>query len=138
MAEIPKEVESLLEDPKLRDELLRAMLLNKNPSLKFETDKVKGQLEDLRSRKKNLDETVDFKVGDIVIWKDKLKNKNFPLHGQPAIVMEIYDQPLFDQSAQIGSHIFREPHDIVLGLIMENGDFLTFHYDKRRFKKYDK
>lgn len=134
---LSKEVNSLIEDPKLRDELLRAMLLNKNPSIKFDKEKVKSQIEDLTFRKESLDDDEYFTLGDIVVWKERMKNKNFPLHGQPAIVIEVLDEPVYDRTAQIGSHIFNEPHDLLLGLIMDNGDFLTFHYDKRRFKKLE-
>ncbi|PTB96463.1 hypothetical protein C9994_07265 [Marivirga lumbricoides] len=137
MSELSPDVEKLIQNPKVRDELLKSLLLSKGTSIKFEKDKVQSQVEDLRYRKSKLEEEIDYAAGDIVVWKDKLKNKNFPLHGQPAIVIEVLDQPRYDDSAQIGSHIFKEPHDLILGLIMENGDFLTFHFDKRRFKKYN-
>jgi hypothetical protein len=135
MAELSPDVEKLIQNPKLRDELLKTMLLSKNTGVRFDKEKVEEQINDLKNRKDSLSSKIDFTVGDIVVWKDKLKNKNFPLHGQPAIVIQILDSPLYDNTAQIGSHIYREPHDLILGVIMDNGDFLTFHFDKRRFKK---
>lgn len=81
--------------------------------------------------------TYNFKPGDLVQWKQGFKNKKLPHYGQPAIVIEVLENPIHDTSEDAGSPYFREPLDIVLGLIDESGDFLIFHYDKRRFKPFE-
>lgn len=84
-----------------------------------------------------LTERNEFAVGDLVQWKAVLKNKKLPEVGRPAVVLQKLDSPVFDdESRSSGSPYFREPLDIVLGLIDEDGDFLMFHYDSRRFQPY--
>jgi hypothetical protein len=71
--------------------------------------------------------------GDIVCWKDGLKNRKRPAYGEPAIVIEVLKEPVFEGTDDAGSPYFREPLTLVLGLL--NGDdFLIFHYDGRRFE----
>ena len=80
------------------------------------------------------DETI--KAGDLVEWKEGLKNKRYPLEGEPAFVVEILDRPEYDQDVKTsGTAYFREPLTIILGVIDPEGDFMTYYYDKRRFKK---
>ncbi len=91
----------------------------------------------LRSARLVFDKNYDFKLGDLVVWKNGLKNKIRPSLNEPAIVMQILDTPLSNQDKQdSGTPYFNEPLDLVLGLINENGDFVIFHYDKRRFEPY--
>lgn len=77
-----------------------------------------------------------FATGDIVVWKDGLKNKNYPEYGQPAIVLERLDTPIVNSIDDTGSTYFNERLDIALGLISRDEDdaFLVFYYDSRRFK----
>lgn len=78
-----------------------------------------------------------FKLGDVVCWKAGLKNKKVPNYKLPAIVMEILENPIFDEKAEVGSPYFREPLDFILGVIIK-GELLTFHYDSRRFEPFEK
>lgn len=75
-------------------------------------------------------------VGQIVKWKENLKNRKLPHKNQPAIVIAILDQPVITTDEEAGSPYFLETLDIILGLIVENGTFLTFYYDSRRFEPY--
>ncbi|MFH1115182.1 MAG: hypothetical protein V1792_14830 [Pseudomonadota bacterium] len=77
-----------------------------------------------------------FKVGQIVKWKENMKNKKLPGKNQPAIVIEVMKEPLFDRDDTAGSTYFREPLDIILGVFAKEGEFITFHYDSRRFEPY--
>ena len=77
-----------------------------------------------------------FKVGDIVCWKPGLKNRKTE-YGKPLIVVKILEQPVLDQEKGPGSHYFNEPLDILIGEIMGDGMFSTFHYDSRRLQHYD-
>ena len=74
--------------------------------------------------------------GDFVVWKEGFKNKSLPKYGQPAIVIDILDQPLFDNNKDAGSPYFNEPLDVVLGFFDTDKDFMLYHFDRRRFKVY--
>lgn len=75
-------------------------------------------------------------VGQIVKWKEHLKNRKLPHKNQPAIVIAILDKPVISTDDESGSPYFLETLDIILGIIVENGTFLTFYYDSRRFEPY--
>ncbi len=75
-----------------------------------------------------------FTPGQLVTWKAGLKNKKRPEDGEPAIVVEVLKDPVFDQEQGPGSAYYRERLDIVLGLLDEDGEFLLFHFDSRRFR----
>jgi hypothetical protein len=78
-----------------------------------------------------------FKPGDIVKWKAGLRNRLLPKYEEPAIVVQVLDRPEFDQSRDAGSTYFREPLDVVLGILDSDGDFSLFHLDRRRFEPYN-
>jgi hypothetical protein len=77
-----------------------------------------------------------FQVGQLVKWKPDLKNRKFPYQHQPAIVVEILEQPIFSNDDESGSPYFRENLDIILGILADDNTFLTFYYDSRRFEAY--
>lgn len=81
-----------------------------------------------------------FKPGDLVGWKPGLRNRKVPTYDAPAIVIEVLDEPVLDKSEESGSAYYREPHDLILGVIWdrepERGHFVTFHYDSRRFQPW--
>jgi len=74
-----------------------------------------------------------FRVGDIITWKEGLRNKKHPEAGDPAIVVKVLDEPIYDVASGAGSPYFNEPLQIIIGIIDEDGDFLCFHSDLRRF-----
>jgi hypothetical protein len=79
----------------------------------------------------------EFKVGDLVKWKEGLKNKKRPYSNQPAIVVQLLEKPLINRfGEEAGSPYYREPLDIILGLFDDDDEFLMFYYDKRRFELY--
>lgn len=84
-----------------------------------------------------LNEKHEFKEGDIVTWKPNLKNRTTPNYNEPAIVLEVLESPLFDDSTETGSAYFREPLDIIIGIIAE-GELISFYFDKRKFRPYVK
>lgn len=76
-----------------------------------------------------------FRPGQIVQWKPGMKNRLIPVYGEPAIVMEVLNPPVFDPNKDLdGTSLYREPLNLVLGIQEADGDFLTFHYDARRFE----
>lgn len=82
-----------------------------------------------------LTEKHTFKPGDVVQWKQGMKNKRTK---GPFVVVETLKTPVFDndKSGGSGSQYFREPLDIILGSTNSDGEFLTYHYDSRRFQAY--
>jgi len=79
----------------------------------------------------------EFAKGQLVRWKPGLRNRRYPLYGNPAIVLEIFKKPVGMSSDDPSSPYYREPVDIQLGLIDSDQDFLTFFFDKRRFEPFD-
>lgn len=78
-------------------------------------------------------EQQDFEVGDIVMWKDRMKNRKRPRYNEPAMVVELLDRPVFDAAEGPGSPYFQEPLDIRLGFVDDEGDFVVYVFDRRRF-----
>jgi len=76
-----------------------------------------------------------FKPGDLVQWKLGLKNKRKPAEGELAVVVEVLPSPIFDAHKGASVAYFREPLDIRLGILDEDGDFIIYHFDSRRFMK---
>lgn len=101
-----------------------------------ETSGVEVTIGRLRALLDSLLEPDVFRVGDIVVWRNGLKNRTYPDYGTPAIVVEVLSPPLIDTIDDSGSAYFRESLNLRLGVIDERGDFLTFVYDGRRFEHY--
>ncbi|MBD2385346.1 hypothetical protein [Cylindrospermum sp. FACHB-282] len=77
-----------------------------------------------------------FQVGQLVKWKQNLKNRKLPYKNQPAIVVEILAEPIINSQEESGSPYFRETLDIILGILVDDDTFLTFYYDSKRFEAY--
>jgi len=76
-----------------------------------------------------------FQPGDLVQWKSGLKNKRLPKADQLGVVVEMLPSPITDEDKGASGSYFMEPLDMKVGLIDEDGDFVVFHYDSRRFTK---
>ncbi len=74
-----------------------------------------------------------FRPGQLVSWKAELKNRKFPAYGECGVVVSILPEPVMDGGNDSGSPYFREPLDIVIGFVDAEGDFITYHFDSRRF-----
>jgi hypothetical protein len=109
-------------------------VLKQNPEQVVKGYEADGQK--LQSAYDGLFQTHTFQPRQLVKWKKGLKNKKLPKEGQPAIVLEVLTAPLDQVERDSGSPYFREPLDIVLGVIDEDEDFMIFHFDKRRFEPY--
>jgi hypothetical protein len=78
-----------------------------------------------------------FKTGEVVKWKKGLKNKKYPKEEQLAIVIQELEEPIIQGERDSGTPYFREPLDLILGVLDQTGDLMLFHYDKRRFEKVE-
>ena len=84
----------------------------------------------------DMNATNGFATGDLVTWKQGLKNGRYPQKNYPAIVTRIYDTPISRSDMESGSNHFREPLDLVI--LVDTGDEVSeFHVDSRRFKAYE-
>ena len=77
-----------------------------------------------------------FKPGDLVTWKPGLRNRAMPEYGEPIVVVEVYDEPIYDQTSDSSSAYFREPLQLRCLLLDGDGDALIFHYDAGRLMPY--
>lgn len=112
------------------------MLLDDDPPVSPNTDLAQT----LRMRLACLQERHAFAPGDLVTWKPGMANRTAPGPGRPALVIEVLAEPVFDPTQEAGRPYFREPLDIVLGLLIEEGehrgDFITLYLDSRRLKPW--
>jgi len=92
--------------------------------------------EELPKRVRLLSEKHEFDAGMLVEWKPGLKNRRRPAYGAPAVVVEVLTEPVLSTSDESGSSYFREPLDLIAGIIDSEGDFIWFYYDKRRFQPF--
>ncbi|MCP5197389.1 MAG: hypothetical protein H6974_11490 [Gammaproteobacteria bacterium] len=76
----------------------------------------------------------ELQPGMLVVWKPGLKNRRFPRYGEPAIVVKVLDPPILDHENESGCTYYREPLDLLLGILHKDGDFLVYHFDSRRFQ----
>lgn len=81
-----------------------------------------------------MNEKVEIKAGDIVQWKDGLKNRRWPEYGEQVLVVEVKETPLYRTHNDSGLPSFGEPLDLVLARLDSDGDFLHYHVDSRRFE----
>jgi len=79
-----------------------------------------------------------FEPGEFVTWKQCLQNKNKPTTNHPAIVVQMLEQPLYDSSDDSASPYYREPLDMIVGVLSGDNNLMLFHVDSRRFRKYTK
>jgi hypothetical protein len=99
-------------------------------------DEIKASKQKLLRSHELMQKAYDFKPKQFVRWKEGLQNKKIPAYGEPAIVWEVLSEPLVEPSEEAGSAYFREPLNIVLGLMSAEDEFILFHFDKRRFEPF--
>jgi len=89
----------------------------------------------LKERLALFQEATCFQPGDLVQWKAGLKNKRLPALDQLAVVVDMLPVPITDEDKGSSGSYFLEPLDMKLGMVDDDGDFVIFHYDSRRFTK---
>jgi len=73
--------------------------------------------------------------GMLAVWKPGLKNRRFPRYGEPVVVVALLDEPIVNPGDESGSPYFREPLDLLLGVVRgDDREFLVYHADRRRFQ----
>jgi hypothetical protein len=74
--------------------------------------------------------------GQLVRWKPGMRNRRFPKYGEPAIVIGPADGIIIAEQDEPASPYFREPLDLVIGILDEDGDFICFHVDSHRLEPW--
>ena len=92
---------------------------------------MKEKIEKLKAAQALYAEKNEFSVGQIVTWKDGMRNRN---HDGPFVVAEVINPPLRDQRGESGSAYYRENLDILLGTFDRDGDFVFYHFDSARMR----
>ncbi|MEV4736665.1 MULTISPECIES: hypothetical protein [unclassified Microbacterium] len=87
----------------------------------------------LTARYNELTERHAFVPGQFVQWKPNLRNKIRPAYGEPAVVIELLEEPALNEEKDTSSPYFREPIDLALGVVDDEGEILIYHFDSRRF-----
>ena len=119
------------------DDLIRKVLQNLATSQKRRSSP--DRLKELFNR--YLNDHHLFKPGDLVQWKEGLRDRRLPLHGEPAIVIEVLDDPIIDSASDSGSPYFRSRLDVILGVVQSDdnqGDekLILYYFDSRRFEPF--
>ena len=97
-----------------------------------EQDCAPRKVQELRERLRTLlTRESPLKVGDRVYWKPGMKHKRRPDH-EPAVVVELLEQPLLDEDKP-GSQYWHEPLDVKIGMYDQDGEFVCYYFDSRRF-----
>lgn len=122
-------------DPKLR-EMLANIDDGDNELLAEPVEDTAERLLTLYQRLTNRREKA-LRPGMMAVWKPGMKNRRFPRYGDPAIVVEVLDPPILAHDDESGSTYYREPLDLLLGILHKDGDFLVYHFDSRRFQPYE-
>jgi hypothetical protein len=137
-----KEILTILDDldPESKKELLLAAINATRPGT--ETQTAFGQnrektVEVLKRDYRLLLSAETFSPGQLVTWKQGLKNRLRPVEGEPGIVVEVLTEPIVSEpEGDSGSPYYRERLDIRIGVLGKNEQFMVFHYDSRRFTDY--
>ena len=119
----------------IREGLERVEKRGKEPLYSSEVSEVRKELQ---KKYAALSKRHTFKPGQLVTWKSGFRNRRVPVYGECAIVVSVLPEPVLDpEERSAGSPLFREPLDIVLGILDEDGELLMYHFDSRRFEPFE-
>jgi hypothetical protein len=82
------------------------------------------------------DDVHSFAKGDLVTWKEGLRDRVHPEPGWPAIVLNVFFDPVVDPVQDSQSASFRRQFDMLCGVVID-GAMYTFHFESRRLKKFE-
>jgi hypothetical protein len=71
-----------------------------------------------------------FVPGQLVQWKQLMKNRVYPRYGSPAVVVAYFESP---QIKDRDGDLMSEPNDIILGILDGELDFQVFSFSSKRF-----
>jgi hypothetical protein len=77
----------------------------------------------------------EFRPGDLVMWKPGMKIANLPEYNQPAVVLDVRPGQV-DPTNDAATSSFRDPCDVRFGTIVQDGHFVGYWLDSKRFMPY--
>lgn len=77
-----------------------------------------------------------FEVGGLVRWKPGMRNMHAPRYGEPVLVMEIRTEPFYAEEQELSSPYFREPFNMRVLCLRDDGDSLMFWTNSARFEPF--
>ncbi|WP_131824131.1 hypothetical protein [Mycobacteroides abscessus] len=80
---------------------------------------------------------VNLSEGQLIRWKQGLKNKRRPAYGEPAVVVNLLAEPIESSVDNPGSTYFREPLDMIIGVLDDEKELAIYYVDRRRFEPYE-
>lgn len=133
MNNINEEIEKL--NPEQQKELFKGIIRNLIEE-KAKADSYPETYKNLKILKEEYEKEYSFTEGQIIRWKNKMKNRALPEYNEPVIILEVLETPLKDDGERLSSTYYNELFDIKVG-IMKDDTFLTFYFDSRRFEPFD-
>lgn len=76
----------------------------------------------------------EWQVGDIVTFKDGLRNVRFPEAGTLAVVSAVLKEPVVDESKDTGSNYYKRKVDIIIAYAGNDTEVEEYHVDSRRYR----
>jgi hypothetical protein len=90
--------------------------------------------EDLRRAYESLADVERFAPGDLVQWKTFMRDQEYPAYGSPAIVLERLPEDAAARSRFRGPF---PPHDVLLGLLDGDQDFVAVSASSARLMRWE-
>jgi len=112
-------------DGELTEESLQALISKKNQRV----------ADSLRMAHEVFNQKHTFEEGQLVQFKPGMKDRKAPEKGQPAVVMELLEEPLKDKEQGFDSAYATCQYDMVIGVFLK-GDFIHFYADSRRYEPF--
>jgi hypothetical protein len=94
---------------------------------------VKDVLEEARDFVERHNATETFAAGDLVVWKDGMRDRKFPEYGEPILVLETFPA---ERREDDGSQYDCQPSDMRCVVFKNDEGMQAFAYDSHRFTKY--
>lgn len=98
---------------------------------------MQNELQAVKNFVQELSNTRQFEIGDVVVWKEGFKNKQWPALNQKAIVSYVYPHLVFTSEEDVDALCCLEPLNIRLAFIHPYGSIVDYPYDSRRFRLAD-
>lgn len=141
MSKVKEVLDRILKDKEIKslDDLVKKVnSLEEEEDVKkeFNTENIENYIKDLNYCAEEIQTKYEFKKGDLIEWKPKLNNKRWPKKNQPAIVLEVLEEPIIDSSKESSSPYYREPLDLIIGFIFDDGVFISFYVNSKRYRPF--
>lgn len=133
MEEQKKDIQGLNEEQ--RKDLLKLLIKQTLEEKKTVVEDAPNKITLLQQLRESYEDKNSFNAGDVVRWKNKLKNRKLPDYNEPGIIIEVLKEPIINSNEPFGSTYFYEKYDIKVGVLREDS-MLTFLFDSSRFELY--